>query len=563
MLTDRQLKQDLSTIKELHLLSIEKQEKELIAINEQLNQIKNLPHNRDEICIIGDTHGDNLSLITSIFNSGFIEQNNTQNEYSNLLYYDIEKDEYIDRQEAIKREMDGSMIVVHNLFKTSKDSINKQKYANRKLMLMGDYIDRGKESLQNLLDVYELSKIDPINTTIIAGNHETHYNQILGNNNDLVINKLLCKMFKEKIFTTGKIIGNVLFTHTPTSVEVCFEALKKIYNEITGYSFSNNNIKEKILKFSKMIKTANLNINEFKDLRNFLFKKKYNTEMVLKQAKILFGNLCMYDPYLCQKLDWQNLMMEMMFERETDPNKHFLPNIVCAHSAHSIDKQLKNTQIPQDYVYYRDNIFEKQNNILYTDTASSYAMKIDKVSSPSLFKIPINNNKIDIENYKIISSKLDYLSRYNKLSQPKIITKKNLSLSFLREIIDYENKRYYEKQKVGEIIPYNEDIKYTKFAYLNILLNDDNNLTSQQKQIKDKIFNLLDKDYFLGNNDDFKSLVEKFIEIERTKKYPYYKIPNYNYDRYNYYNKYRQKNFNDKQYYKLYDYNIKNKQQII
>ena len=187
-------------------------------------------------------------------------------------------------------------------------------------------------------------------------------------------------------------------------------------------------------------------------------------------------------------------------------------------------------------------------------------MKIDKVSSPSLFKIPINNNKIDIENYKIISSKLDYSSIYNKLSQPKIITKKNLSLSFLREIIDYENKRYYEKQKVGEIIPYNEDIKYIKFAYSNILLNDDNNLTSQQKQIKDKIFNLLDKDYFLGNNDDFKSLVEKFIEIERTKKYPYYKIPNYNYDRYNYYNKYRQKNFNDKQYYKLYDYNIKTSQ---
>ncbi len=452
---------------ELYNKSIEEQEQELMKIAQCIEtNVQTVQKEPQSVFAIGDTHGDNLSLNASLKQTGLL----TDDAFKLFSYYDLDNLKeiyYFDRDEAIKLQKSGRKIAV-----CFNPIINFSKY-NKPLFLMGDYIDRGKESIQNLINIMQIKEFyqSPFapakdNICVIAGNHELFYNEILGNSNDMYVNKLLKYMYEKKMFTTGKIVNGVLFTHTPTSIEVCKKAiikLREIVNE--------NNI-------DILLQQANLDIKEFEEIKKFFFGQPCNYILVFKQAKILFGNLWIYNKSLHNNVEWKNLMLEMMFERETEINKHFLQNVVCGHSAkiptvYNIEQELSKS-LSEDKLYelpiyeIKDQIYDYQNNVLYTDNATSYGMNSNNHSHPVLFEIPIQNNKISLHNYKKISLELNNKNKF----ETKLSNNKDEILQILKQIIDKNHNKYRP---------------YLQIAY-SILLSHDFQLSAKGKRIKKQIY---------------------------------------------------------------------------
>lgn len=204
-------------------------------------------------------------------------QKSNNGELKHFAYYDVEFDD------------DGTVTsrtpVCQNNRLIYLPRIEKNPNFKGEINILGDYIDRGNEDLQNLAIIYYAKKLG-INVNFILGNHE-----VIGaggrRTKDLSNKRTIINMLKKDILKPLYINGNTVWEHaflTQENLPVMFNSIKNLLNNNMLFDDQDYN---QAFKTAQNLFADKLNLNENEDLKNKLSQLINNLDSV----DFIFNNL--------------------------------------------------------------------------------------------------------------------------------------------------------------------------------------------------------------------------------------------------------------------------------
>jgi hypothetical protein len=273
---------------------VEEQKKHIDSIINALDSIVPRGSKKDSIALISDVHGDLLSFLGSLYDSGAIILKGNE-----FIYYDIHSSKYYKQSEYDK------------LLKTEKDrfvvipAFSRNPDFKGKIISAGDMIDRGGDGLaicliaERLAEEYNSYEPKERRVEIILGNHDI--TKICNNTTDnhsantKPIQLVMQRLIKKNLASSGVIIGTkenpVLVSHAPfleSELIKEFEIFKLYKEHKKGFLDINNfkGLNHSSAGYGKLLtlfSALELEFKEYPELEEIVIKHNFDSKESLIQ----------------------------------------------------------------------------------------------------------------------------------------------------------------------------------------------------------------------------------------------------------------------------------------